>query len=376
MFEKMTHLALQQYWWIIIAVLGSFLVFLLFVQGGQSLIYSLGKTKMGKKIIYNAMGRKWELTFTTLVTFGGSFFASFPLFYATSFGGAYWVWMAILFCFIIQAIAYEFRSKPNNFLGEKTYEVFLAINGFAGTFLLGAVLSTFFTGANFLVDEMNFSSWTTKWYGLEALGNFQNVIFGIAVFGLSRVLAIQYLHNSIHNDEIYEKSKPLFLVNLAIFLLAFLYWFANLLFMDGYEYDNETMLVSIVDHKYLNNIIEMPFNTLILITGIILLLTGIVKTILNRSEKAIWYSGIGTFLTVFALFILAAFNNTCFYPSLSDTQSSLNIVNASSSHYSLTAMSYVSLIIPFVFAYIFYAWNAINNKKIDDKEMESEPHTY
>jgi cytochrome d ubiquinol oxidase subunit II len=373
----MSHPALQHYWWIIISLLGSFLAFLLFVQGGQTLVYSLGKSKSEKKIIYNALGRKWELTFTTLVTFGGAFFASFPLFYATSFGGAYWLWMTILFFFIIQAIAYEFRSKPNNFLGEKTYGLFLAFNGFAGSFLIGVVISTFFNGANFITNEMNFSSWTNKWYGLETLANFHNITLGIAVFALSRILAIQYIHNSIENDEINARSKKLLFTNVAVFLTAFLYWLIRLMFINGYEYDPDTMYVTAVPGKYFQNFIEMPLNSVMLVAGIVLVLFGIFRSFFNGSPQAIWYSGAGTVMTVFALFILAAFNNTCFYPSLTDIQNSLNIANASSSHYTLIVMSYVSLFIPFVFAYIIYAWNSINDRKINEKEMEStESHTY
>jgi cytochrome bd ubiquinol oxidase subunit II len=376
MFGNMTHLALQQYWWAIISLLAGLLVFLLFVQGGQSLIYSLGKTKMEKTIIINALGRKWEFTFTTLVTFGGAFFASFPLFYSTSFGGAYWVWMAILFCFIIQAIAYEFRSKPKNILGGKTYEIFLIINGFAATLLIGTAVGTFFNGAGFVVSDMNFSTWTNPWHGLEAVLNFHNVALGISIFALSRIIAIHYLHKNISNQAIIERSRTLLLTNTVLFLIAFLYWILKLLFLKGFEYDPETMFVSLVDHKYMKNILEMPLNSFILVTGIALVLFGIVKSILSDFQNAIWYSGTGTVLTVFSIFIIAGYNNTCFYPSLSDIQSSLNIVNSSSSQYTLAAMSYVSLLVPFVLAYIIYAWRAINNKKIDQKEMESETHTY
>jgi len=376
MFGNLSHLALQQYWWIIISLLASLLVFLLFVQGGQSLLYTLAKNEMEKKIIANVLGRKWEFTFTTLVTFGGAFFASFPLFYSTSFGGAYWVWMAILFCFIIQAIAYEFRTKPNNILGQKTYEIFLIINGFLGTILIGTAVGTFFNGANFVVNEMNFSSWTNSWHGLEAVINFHNVALGISIFALSRILAIHYFFKNIDNEAILERSKSALWFNTLLFLIAFLYWIIKLLFLKGFAYDPDTMIVFREDYKYLHNILQMPVNTMILIIGIVLVLYGIIRSLFTDFPGVIWCTGIGTVLTVFALFIIAGFNNTCFYPSISNLQSSLNIQNASSSHYTLTAMSYVSLLVPFVFAYIIYAWRAINNKKVDQQEMDNESHTY
>lgn len=376
MFENLSHLALQQYWWIIVSLLASLLVFLLFVQGGQTLLYSFGKDNAQKKILANLFGRKWEFTFTTLVTFGGAFFASFPLFYSTSFGGAYWVWMAILFCFIVQAIAYEFRTKPNNVLGQKTYDIFLFANGVLGTVLIGTAVGTFFNGANFIVDDMNFSSWQTKWYGLEAVTNPHNVALGLAIFTLSRILAIHYIQKNVDNDAILEKAKSALWVNTLLFLVFFLYWLIKLLFIEGYSYDPATMIVVKEKYKYLHNILEMPVNTVILLLGIVLVLFGIIKSLFSKFENAIWFTGLGTVFTVFAVFILAGFNHTCFYPSLSDMQSSLNIQNASSSHYTLTAMSYVSLLVPFVLAYILYAWRSINNKKIDNQEMESESHTY
>jgi cytochrome d ubiquinol oxidase subunit II len=376
MFENLSHLALQQYWWVIISLLASLLVFLMFVQGGQTLLFTLGKNNMQKKILANLFGRKWEFTFTTLVTFGGAFFASFPLFYSTSFGGAYWVWMAILFCFIVQAIAYEFRTKPNNVFGQKTYEVFLLVNGLLGTILIGTAVGTFFNGANFSVSDMNFSSWSNKWYGLEAVTNPHNVALGLSIFALSRILAIHYIQKNVDEPEILEKSKNALWFNTILFLVVFLYWLIKLLFTGGFSYDPETMVVTKENFKYLHNLLEMPVNTILLLAGIILVLYGIIKSLFTDFQNAIWFTGIGTVLTVFAVFILAGFNNTCFYPSLTDPQSSLHIQNASSSHYTLTAMSYVSLVVPFVFAYIYYAWRSINNKKIDIKEMESETHVY
>lgn len=376
MFGNLSYLALQQYWWVIISLLAALLVFLMFVQGGQTLLLTLGKTDIQKKILTNLFGRKWEFTFTTLVTFGGAFFASFPLFYSTSFGGAYWVWMAILFCFIIQAIAYEFRSKPRNVFGHKTYEVFLLINGVLGTILIGTAVGTFFNGANFSVDSMNFSSWSNSWYGLEAVTNPHNVALGISIFALSRVLALHYIRKNTDEPGIIENTASSLWFNTILFLAVFLYWLIKLLFLEGFAYDPETLMVTREKFKYLHNLLEMPVNTLILLAGVGLVLYGIIRSLFSKFENAIWFSGTGTVLTVFSIFILAGFNHTCFYPSISDPQSSLHIQNASSSHYTLTAMSYVSLLVPFVFAYIYYAWRSINNRKIDKAEMESESHVY
>lgn len=376
MFETFSHLFLQQYWWVIISLLAGLLVFLMFVQGGQSLIFSLGKTEMEKTMIINAIGRKWEFTFTTLVTFGGAFFASFPLFYSTSFGGAYWVWMAILFSFVIQAIAFEFRSRPGNFLGKKTYEVFLLLNGVLGTLLIGTAVGTFFNGGNFYVSDMNSSTWMSPWHGLEAVLNFHNVALGIAVFALARIMAIHYFHKNIDDDHIFARSRNLLLVNSAVFLLAFLYWLIRLLLKDGFGYDPDTFQVYLQPNKYFINLVEMPLVAVIFLLGVLLVLYAMIRSIIRPFGNAIWFSGTGTVLTVFAVFLVAGFNNTCFYPSYSHLQSSIHIQNGSSSHYTLTAMSYVSLLVPFVFGYIFYAWRSINNKKIDKGEMESDTHVY
>jgi cytochrome d ubiquinol oxidase subunit II len=348
----------------------------MFVQGGQTLISVLGKTDMEKTILIHALGRTWEFTFTTLVTFGGAFFASFPLFYSTSFGGAYWVWMAILFCFIVQAIAYEFRSKPANFLGKRAYEIFLFINGLLGTILIGTAVGTFFNGANFIVNDMNFSRWANAWHGLEAVTNFHNVALGISIFALSRILAIHYFLKNVDDDTIIARTNTQLWINTGIFLLAFLYWLIKLLFLEGFAYDPDTMMVFREKGKYLQNFLEMPVNTMIFLAGVVLVLYAIIRSLFVNFQNAIWFSGIGTILVVFAVFILAGFNNTSFYPSAYDLQSSLHIQNASSSKYTLTAMSYVSLLVPFVLAYIIYAWRAINNKKIDSDEMENESHVY
>jgi cytochrome bd ubiquinol oxidase subunit II len=376
MFESLSYFALQQYWWVIVSILGAALVFLLFVQGGQTLIYTLGKTELERKMIVNALGRKWEFTFTTLVTFGGAFFASFPLFYSTSFGGAYWVWILILFAFIIQAVSYEYRSKPANFLGAKTYEVFLFVNGLLGTILLGTAVGTFFTGSAFSRNFLNFSKWETPWYGLEAALNIQNLALGLAVFFLARVLGVLYIMNSVSDIAITARARKQLLFNSIPFLVFFLFFLVRLMFLDGFAYNPETMEVFMQPNKYWHNILEMPVNTLILLIGVVLVLWGIFAGIVRHSIKGIWSAGGGTILTVFSLFMLAGFNNTCFYPSVFDLQSSLNIRNASSSFYTLTVMSYVSLFVPVVILYIWWAWKAINKKPIDAEEMKTDSHTY
>jgi cytochrome bd ubiquinol oxidase subunit II len=384
MFETLSLLALQQYWWAIVSLLAALLVFLMFVQGGQTLIYTLGKTDSERTMLVNSLGRKWEFTFTTLVTFGGAFFASFPLFYSTSFGGAYWVWMAILFAFIIQAVAYEYRSKPNNFLGKRTFEIFLFVNGALGTILIGTAVGTFFTGSLFSINKMNLmrmgdtsiSRWETPFHGLEAVLNLQNVALGLAVFFLARLLGILYFMNTIDNAAILERAKKQLLFNTAPFLVFFLYFFGSLLFSKGFAYDAATFQVIMEDFKYLHNLLDMPVVLFILLAGVVLVLFGIITSLLKKSTKGIWFSGSGTVLTVFALLLAAGYNNTAYYPSTFDLQSSLSIQNSSSSHYTLTAMSYVSLLVPFVLVYIFYAWKAINNKPIDEKEMKEEGHVY
>ena len=377
MFENLSHLALQQYWWIIDSLLGSLLVFLMFVQGGQTLIYRIGKSELERTMVVNALGRKWEFTFTTLVTFGGAMFASFPLFYSTSFGGAYWVWMAILFCFIIQAVAYEFRSKPNNVWGAKTFEAFLFINGLLGTILIGTAVGTFFNGAEFTVNDFNQSKWATPYGGLEAVLNFHNVALGLTVFFLARVLGSLYFMNSIENDQIFARSKKQLLVSGIPFLVFFLFFAVRLLIMDGFTVDSQTSIVSMESFKYLHNLIAMPVVAVLFLAGVVGVLFGLVKSyLLEKYTKGIWFAGGGTVLVVFSLFLLAGLNNTSFYPSLADLQSSLTIQNASSSHYTLTAMSYVSLMVPFVIAYIVWAWRAMNSKKIDAQEISSEDHLY
>ena len=390
MFESFSYITLQEYWWIIVSLLGAILVFLMFVQGGQTLIYTLGKTEDERTVLVNLLGRKWEFTFTTLVTFGGAFFASFPLFYSTSFGGAYWVWMLILIAFVVQAVSYEYRSKPNNFFGYRTYEVLLFINGLLGTVLIGTAVATFFTGSDFVVNKMNLtnltgdkmpiiSEWTGLAYGLEAALNIQNLTLGLTVFFLARVLALLYFMNRVNNSAIMERVKKQLLYNAIPFVVFFLTFTIWLLLSAGFAVNPETKIVTMEPYKYLHNLIQMPVVAILFLLGVVMVLMGIIRPLtcfVKCSTKGIWAAGTGTILTVFSLFLLAGFNNTAYYPSTYDLQSSLTILNSSSSRYTLVAMSYVSLLVPFVLAYIFYAWRSIDNKKIDIEEMKSETHIY
>lgn len=385
MVESLSYTFLQHYWWAIISLLGAALVFLLFVQGGQTLIYALGKDESQRSILINTMGRKWELTFTTLVTFGGAFFASFPLFYSTSFGGAYWVWISILFCFIIQAVSYEFRSKPGNIFGPLTFEIFLFINGALGTILLGTAIATFFTGSAFTVDFNNItkitdpviSRWQHPWRGLEAALNLHNLSLGLAVFFLARVLGILYYMHAIDHDEILRRAKKSLLRNAIPFVILFLYFVIRLLIRQGFAVDPQTGKVYYENFKYLHNMLAMPLVALLFIGGTGMVLYGIYKTLkAEYYRKGIWFSGAGAALVVFSLFLLAGYNNTSYYPSSFDLQSSLTIANSSSSRYTLTAMSYVSLFIPFLFAYIFIVWRAMGREKISADELNTNSHVY
>lgn len=371
-----SYIFLQYYWWIIVSLLASLLVFLMFVQGGQSMIFSLPGNDSQKTMIVNALGRKWEFTFTTLVTFGGAFFASFPLFYATSFGGAYWVWIAILFSFIIQAIAYEFRSKPANIYGKKTFDVFLLLNGALGPFLIGTAVATFFTGSRFSLDYMNNVKWANQWHGLEALINGKNLALGFAVLLLAKTNGLLYIINSIENEDLIKRSVKKLITNSISFIVFFLFFLVALLFSNGFAINGETGRVTIEKYKYLHNLIQMPVVLIIFLAGVVAFLHGIGTTIFRGSRKGIWFTGSGTILTVFALFLIAGFNGTAFYPSSYDLSSSLTIRNASSSLFTLKTMMYVSFIIPFVFAYIWYAWKAINKKKITEEEMKEGEHIY
>ena len=394
MFSFLDYNGLQHYWWMIVSLLGALLVFMLFVQGGQTLIFSLAKTEKEKTMLLNATGRKWEITFTTLVTFGGAFFASFPLFYSTSFGGAYWVWMAILFAFIIQAVSYEFRSKANNFLGTKTFDVFLFINGVLGSILLGVAVSTFFTGSEFSVEKSNIinqnlqkmpiiSSWETPFHGLEAiwtvekLAFLQNISLGLAVFFLARILANLYFQKIIDNVNIQKNSIKSLKINSVLFLVFFLIWLIRLLFIDGFAVNPANQEVSMEAHKYLNNFLEMPFVLVVFLVGVVMVLVGIFINVFRKSKNGIWFSGIGTVLTVWMLLLNAGFNNTAFYPSTYNLQNSLTIYNSSSSEFTLRTMSYVSLLVPFVLAYIALVWKKLDAKNISEKDLEeTEAHIY
>lgn len=376
---------LQEYWWFIVSLLGSLLVFLLFVQGGQTLISSVGKTEEEKTIIVNSLGRKWEFTFTTLVTFGGAFFASFPLFYSTSFGGAYWVWMAILFFFVIQAVSYEYRKKPGNFLGAKTYEAFLFLNGFFGTILLGTAVATLFTGGNFHMEKMNLaminnptiSSWANGWHGLEAVADYRNVLLGLAVFFLARTLGALYLISSIDHEAILTRARRQVRYNSIPFLATFIGFLASIFLSKGFAVKPSSGEIFLQQYKYLTNFLEMPVLLVLLLVGVCLVLWGIFSSLRNqKGTNGIWFCGFGTVFTVLALLLSIGYNNTAYYPSQADIQSSLTIANSSSSPYTLKVMSVVSILVPFVLAYIWYSWRAMNRKRITSEEMREETHTY
>lgn len=390
MFALISYSLLQHYWWVVISLLGAILVFLMFVQGGQTLIYTIGKTNDERTLLINLLGRKWEFTFTTLVTFGGAFFASFPLFYSTSFGGAYWVWMLILFAFIIQAVSYEYRSKAGNFFGKRSYETFLLINGMVAPILIGTAVATFFTGSQFSVNFLNItvltgdrmpviSEWKGPAHGLEAALNLHNLLLGLTLLFLSRVLALLYFLNRISHREMLARIKKQLLLNaipFVVFFLAFVIW---TLLSSGFAVNPQTGEVVMEPFKYLHNLLAMPLVALLFVAGVALVLTGIVRPLLYFEKcgpRGIWPAGAGTLLTVFALFLLAGFNHTAYYPSTYDLQSSLTIENSSSSPYTLTVMSYVSLLVPFVAAYIWFAWRSIDNKKIDMDEISGETHAY
>jgi len=384
MFNNLSYPTLQAYWWIIVSLLAAILVFLMFVQGGQTLLRQIAKTDKERSLLINSIGRKWDITFTTLVTFGGAFFASFPLFYSTSFGGAYWVWILILFSFIIQAVSYEYRTKANNFLGTKTYETFLLINGILATILIGTAVGTFFTGSEFSVDKMNLtnvsdpviSRWETATHGLEAALNITNLALGLAVFFLARVLALLYFINNIDHDEIVKRSvKTLKLCSVA-FLVFFLLFVGLLLTKDGFAINPDTKEVFMEPYKYLYNLIEMPIVLILFLIGVIGVLYGIFLGAFKTSGNGFWFAGAGTVLTVFSVLMLAGFNNTAFYPSTFDLQSSLTIYNASSSKYTLTAMSWVSLLVPVVIAYIWYTWKSMSKRKVSEEDIENDTMAY
>lgn len=380
-----TYIFLQHYWWFIISLLAGLLVFLMFVQGGNALLMSRGLQPEHYKMMVNSTGRKWEFTFTTLVTFGGAFFASFPLFYSTSFGGAYWLWMIILFTFVLQAVSYEFQSKKGNLLGQKSYRLFLIINGIAAPFLIGAAVATFFTGSEFTVAKDNMtdtfmpviSTWGNPLHGIEALANVWNWMLGIAVACLAQVLGAMYFINNIDNKAIYDKCRKAVAYSSAAFLVTFLAFLAYILTKDGYAVNPADGKIYMQPYKYLHNFLEMPAVLTVFLAGVVLVLAGMGITLFKKgNRKGIWPTGTGTVLAVMALMMCAGYNDTAYYPSSADLQSSLTIANSCSSKFTLQTMAYVSILIPFVLAYIVYAWRAIDRKKITKEELEKEEHTY
>lgn len=383
--ETSTYIFLQHYWWFLVSLLGGLLVFLLFVQGGQSLLFQVGKTENQQKMLLNSTGRKWEFTFTTLVTFGGAFFASFPLFYSTSFGGAYWVWMLILLCFVLQAVSYEYQAKKGNLLGKKTYQVFLLINGIVAPLLIGTAVGTFFTGADFQVNKEHLtdlsmpiiSTWMNPLHGLEAALNIWNLFLGLALVYLSRVLGLLYYINNIDDAEIYVTCHRRMKKESSGFLIFFLIFVFYLFVADGFAVNPDTQEVYKETGKYLHNFLAMPGVLLVFLAGVVLVLFGIGKTILKEGyRRGIWFAGIGTILTVLALLLCVGWNNTPYYPSNVDLQSSLTIANSCSSPFTLKVMSFVSILIPFVLAYIFYAWRAIDLRGINRNDLEHDSHMY
>lgn len=382
----MSYTFLQHYWWFIVSLLGAILVFLLFVQGANSVARSLGYTEEGRRIVYNSTGRKWEFTFTTLVTFGGAFFASFPLFYSTSFGGAYWLWMIILFTFVLQAVSYEFQNKIGNILGPKTFQFFLTLNGIVGPLLLGGAVATFFEGSNFIIAKDNMvdaaaitpiiSRWANASHGLDALLNPWVLVFGFAVVFLARVLGILYIINNVDDENIRSRASVRLIGAAVPFVVLFVAYLVHLLVKEGYAI-NASGLVYMEPYKYLHNMIEMWGLLVLLLSGVIMVLFGIIYTIISKRFIAgIWQAGLGTIFTVLALLLLAGWNNTAYYPSTADLQSSLTLANSCSSEFTLRTMFYVSLLVPFVLAYIFYAWRAIDKKKITKEEIQGDDHAY
>jgi cytochrome d ubiquinol oxidase subunit II len=387
----MTYDFLQHYWWFLVSLLGALLVFLLFVQGANSMVRSLGYTDEGRRLVINSTGRKWEFTFTTLVTFGGAFFASFPLFYSTSFGGAYWLWMIILFTFVLQAVSYEFQNKLGNFLGPKTFQMCLVINGLLGPLLLGGAVATFFEGSNFIVMKDNMidaasftpiiSRWANASHGLDAVLNPWVLVFGLAVMFLARVLGTLYIINNVNDEDIRSRASVRLLGAAVPFLVFFVAYLIHLLLKDGFAYD-EAGVISIVPYKYLTNFVDMWYLLIVLLIGVVLVLWGIALEIINFKgqnskfkNKGIWPAGIGVVLVVLALLLCAGWNGTAYYPSTADLQSSLTIVNSCSSEFTLTTMAIVSILIPFVLAYIVYAWWSIDKKKLEKQDI-ADDHAY
>ena len=381
----MTYEFLQQYWWFLVSLLGALLVFLLFVQGANSVASSLGQTEEGRRLVYNSTGRKWEFTFTTLVTFGGAFFASFPLFYSTSFGGAYWLWMIILFTFVVQAVSYEFQNKIGNILGPKTFQFFLTLNGIVGPLLLGGAVATFFEGSNFIVVKENLidngaitpiiSRWANASHGLDALLNPWVLIFGLAVMFLARVLGTLYIINNVNNEDLRSRAGFQLLASSLAFVVLFVVYLVHLLLKDGYSYTADGTIV-IEPYKYLNNFLDMWYLLVVLLIGVVLVLFAIGRSFADKNWIwGIWPAGIGVVLVVLSLLLCAGWNNTAYYPSTADLQSSLTIQNSCSSEFTLTTMAIVSILIPFVLAYIWHAWWSIDKKKLDIMDITND-HAY
>lgn len=378
----MDYTILQQYWWFLVSLLGALLVFLLFVQGANSLVFSLGSNEEERRLIVNSTGRKWEFTFTTLVTFGGAFFASFPLFYSTSFGGAYWLWMLILFSFVLQAVSYEFQNKLGNLLGTRTFQWFLVINGILGPLLLGGAVATFFNGSNFIVAKNNLvdgfaspviSSWANGSHGLDALLDPWNLVLGFAVFFLARILGILYVMNNVDDENIRSRGSVRLIGAAVPFVVLFVAFLVRTLVKDGYAYDPTSGVIMIEPYKYLHNFIDMWYLSVVILAGVALVLYGIIRTVVSKTYICgIWPVGIGTVLTVLALLLSAGWNNTAYYPSNADLQSSLTIANSCSSYFTLSTMAVVSILIPFVLAYIVYAWYSIDKKKLDKQEIATD----
>ncbi len=376
----MDYISLQHYWWFIVSLLGALLVFLMFVQGANSLVFSLGATQEERRVVINSTGRKWEITFTTLVTFGGAFFASFPLFYSTSFGGAYWLWMIILFSFVVQAVSYEFQNKLGNVLGTRTFQWMLVLNGIVGPLLLGGAVATFFNGSNFVIDKENLTSlqpiishWANGSYGLDALLDPWNLVFGMAVFFLARILGTLYIINNVDDENIRCRASVRLVGCTVVFLVLFLAFLVRTLLKEGYAVDATTGLIVMEPMKYLHNLLTMWPLLIGFALGVVLLLYGIIRTIVSKSYiKGIWPAGIGVVLAVLALLLCAGWNGTAYYPSNVDLQSSLTIANSCSSEFTLRTMFYVSLLVPFVVAYIAYAWYAMDKKKLTKEEIAKE----